>query len=139
MQFAHFKFDPNTDWAKACWLVHRVRPASSVNPRAGRIRQRSRVEIDPGCRPPLPCARRSTSSTSPRDRTIYGQKDQGTSFIAMEYRRAARSTRSSAPQTLGYEECLRIALQVRHPRLSRQFRPSRPKPANIMVQDDGTR
>ena len=146
MRFAHFQFDP----ADATSLGEKAVRARSSAQRtlawAGPWRSRSCVRTWSSIRSAKERFEREAKHTSnlahPNIATVfeYGQ-DRGTSFIAMEYLEGRTLDVILKDHTLGYEEGLRIALQMTsalglvHERglIHRDL-----KPANVMVMGDGT-
>jgi serine/threonine protein kinase/Flp pilus assembly protein TadD len=144
MQFAHFKFDPETDRLGEGPLAEVYRAVDLQLGRTVALKiLRAHAEIDPAADHRfLREAKHTSNLLHPAIATIYEYgKDQGTSFIAMEYLQGRTLDKIIKEQTLGYEECLRIALQVssalalvhKSALIHRDL-----KPGNIMVQDDGT-
>ncbi len=143
MRFAHFEFDPE---------VHRLGegPQSevfrAVDTRLSRTVAlkilRPHVEFDPQAKERFEREAKHTSNLAhPNIATIYeyGQ-DRGTSYIAMEYLEGRTLDKILKDRRLGYEEGIRIALQVTealglvHERglIHRDL-----KPGNVMVMADG--
>jgi tetratricopeptide (TPR) repeat protein/predicted Ser/Thr protein kinase len=143
MQFAHFEFDPASDRLGEGPLSEVYK---AVDLRLGRTVAlkilRAHAEIDPQADRRFHREARHTSAlTHPNIATVYEYgKDQGTSFIAMEYLQGRTLDQIIKDQTLGYEESLRIGLQVtealavvhKHGLIHRDL-----KPGNVMVLDDG--
>lgn len=144
MLFAHFEFDPEADRLGEGPLSEVYR---AVDQRLGRTVAlkvlRAHAEIDPAADTRFHReAKHASNLQHPNIATVYeyGQ-DQNTSFIAMEYLEGRTIDLILKDQSLGYEECLRIALQVtsaltqvhKAGLIHRDL-----KPANIMVLDDGT-
>ncbi len=144
MRFANFEFDPQADRLGEG-------PSSEVyratDTRLGRTVAlkilRPHVEFDPQARERFEREAKHTSHLAhPNIATVYEYgEDRGTSFIAMEYLEGRTLDTIIKDHTLGFEEGLRIALQVSsaltlvHERglIHRDL-----KPANVMVMDDGT-
>ncbi len=143
MRLAHFQFDPKTDRLGEG-------PSSevfqAVDTRLGRTVAlkilRPHVEFDPQAKERFEREAKHTSNLAhPNIATIYeyGQ-DKNTSFIAMEHLEGRTLDRVLKDHRLGYEEGMRIALQVGsaialvHERglIHRDL-----KPANVMVMGDG--
>jgi serine/threonine protein kinase/Flp pilus assembly protein TadD len=144
MQFAHFQFDPETDRLGEGPLSEVYRAVDLQLGRTVALKiLRAHAEIDPAADHRfLREAKHTSNLAHPNIATIYEYgKDQGTSFIAMEFLQGRPLDKIIKEQSLGYEECMRIALQVtlalslvhRSHLIHRDL-----KPANIMVQDDGT-
>jgi tetratricopeptide (TPR) repeat protein/predicted Ser/Thr protein kinase len=144
MQFAHFQFDPETDRLGEGPLSEVYRAVDLQLGRTVALKiLRAHVEIDPAADHRfLREAKHTSNLAHPAIATIYEYgKDQGTSYIAMEYLQGRTLDKIIKEQTLGYEECMRIALQVtsalnlvhKSGLIHRDL-----KPGNIMVQDDGT-
>jgi serine/threonine protein kinase/Flp pilus assembly protein TadD len=143
MRFAHFSFDPETDRLGEGPLSEVYRAVDEKLNRTVALKiLRSHAEIDPQADTRFQREAQHTSSLQhPNIATIYeyGQ-DHGTAFIAMEYLQGRTLDKMAKDQTLGYEECLRIALQLtsaltlvhKSGLIHRDL-----KPANILVQDDG--
>ena len=143
MRLAHFQFDPKTDRLGEG-------PSSevfqAVDTRLGRTVAlkilRPHIEFDPQAKERFEREAKHTSNLAhPNIATIYeyGQ-DKNTSFIAMEHLEGRTLDRVLKDHRLGYEEGMRIALQVGsaialvHERglIHRDL-----KPANVMVMGDG--
>ena len=144
MQFAHFEFDSEADRLGEGALSEVYRAVDEHLGRTVALKiLRAHVEIDPAADQRFHREAKHTSSLQhPNIATIYEYgRDQGTSFIAMEYLEGRTLDKILRDQTLGYEECLRIALQVaaalahvhKHGLIHRDL-----KPGNIMVLDDGS-
>jgi len=143
MQFAHFEFDPDADKLGEGPLSEVYKAVDQTLGRTVALKiLRAHAEIDPQADRRFHREARHTSSlTHPNIATVfeYG-KDQGTSFIAMEYLHGRTLDAIIKDQTLGYEEGLRIGLQVtealalvhKHGLIHRDL-----KPGNLMVMDDG--
>ena len=144
MQFAHFQFNPETDRLGEGPLSEVYK---AVDQRLGRTVAlkilRAHAEIDPEADTRfLNEAKHNSNLIHPNIATIY-EYDQveGTSFIAMEYLEGRTLDKIISNQTLGYEECLRIAHQVTSALVlvhSRGLIHRDLKPGNIMVLNDGT-
>ena len=143
MRFAHFQFNPETDRLGEGPLseVYKAKDVKLGRTVALKI-LRSHAEIDPQADTRfLREAKHTSSLDHPNITTIYeyGQ-DQGTSFIAMEFLEGQTIDKIIKEQQLGYEECVRIALQLtdalslvhRHNLIHRDL-----KPGNILLQHDG--
>ena len=144
MQFAHFEFDPDQDLLGEGPLseVYKARDT-----RLGRIVAlkilRAHAEIDPAADQRFHREAQHTSQLEHENiATVYEYgRDQGTSYIALEYLEGRTLDKILKEQTLGYEECLRIAAQLTsalaavHQRglIHRDL-----KPGNLMVRDNGT-
>ena len=144
MRFAHFEFDPE---ANRLGEGPQSEVFRAVDTRLGRTVAlkilRPHVEFDPQAKERFEREAKHTSNLAhPNIATVfeYGQ-DRGTSFIAMEYLEGRTLDRVLKDRRLGYEEGIRIALQVTealalvHERglIHRDL-----KPANVMVMGDGT-
>ncbi|QDU66284.1 protein kinase domain-containing protein [Engelhardtia mirabilis] len=144
MKFGNFEFEPETDRLGEGPQSEVFR---AVDARLGRTVAlkilRPHVEFDPEAVTRFEREAKHTSALEhPNIATIYeyGQ-DRGTSYIVMEYLEGRALDRVLADRTLGYEEGLRVALQVGdalelvHKRglIHRDL-----KPANIMLLADGT-
>ena len=118
MRFAHFTFDPETDRLGEGPLSEVYRAVDEKLNRTVALKiLRSHAEIDPQADTRFQREAQHTSSLQhPNIATIYeyGQ-DHGTAFIAMEYLQGRTLDKMAKDQTLGYEECLRIALQLTMP------------------------
>jgi len=144
MHFANFEFDPAEDrlGEGPQSEVYKARDTRLGRTVALKI-LRPHVEFDPQAKERFEREAKHTSNLAhPNIATVYeyGQ-DRGTSFIVMEYLEGRTLDRMLKARLLGYEEGIRIALQVTsalslvHQRglIHRDL-----KPANIMVQGDGT-
>ncbi len=143
MRFAHFQFDPEKDRLGEGPSSEVFR---AVDTRLGRTVAlkilRPHVEFDPQATERFEREAKHTSNLAhPNIATVYEYgKDRGTSFIAMEYLEGRTLDQILKDHVLGYEEGLRIMLQVTsalglvHERglIHRDL-----KPANIMVLPDG--
>ncbi len=143
MRFSHFEFDPENDRLGEG-------PQSEVfratDMRLGRTVAlkilRPHIEFDPSAKERFEREAKHTSNLAhPNIATIYDYgQDRGTSYIVMEFLAGRTLDRIIKDRPLGYEEGLRIALQVTsalglvHERglIHRDL-----KPANIMVASDG--
>lgn len=144
MRFAHFQFDPEKDRLGEGPSSEVFR---AVDARLGRTVAlkilRPHVEFDPQATERFEREAKHTSNLAhPNIATVYEYgKDRGTSYIAMEYLEGRTLDTIIKDHTLGYEEGLRIMLQVTdalglvHERglIHRDL-----KPANVMVLPDGT-
>ncbi|MEW6072197.1 MAG: serine/threonine-protein kinase [Planctomycetota bacterium] len=143
MRFAHFEFDPEADRLGEGPQSEVFR---AVDQKLGRTVAlkilRPHVEFDPQAKERFEREAKHTSHLAhPNIATIYeyGQ-DRGTSYIAMEFLEGRTLDRILKDRRLGYEEGIRIALQVTealalvHERglIHRDL-----KPANVMVMADG--
>jgi len=143
MRFSHFEFDPATDKLGEGPQSEVYRATDSRLGRTVALKiLRPHVEFDPSAKERFEREAKHTSNLAhPNIATIfdYGQ-DRGTSYIVMEYLEGRTLDRILKERPLGYEEGLRIALQVTsalslvHQRglIHRDL-----KPANIMVMPDG--
>lgn len=144
MDLAHFQFDPETDRLGEGPLSEVYKAVDTTLGRTVALKiLRAHAEIDPAADLRFHREAQHTSALEhPNIATIYeyGQAG-GTSFIAMEYLRGRTLDKVIKDQQLGYEECMRIALQLTealaivhgHHLIHRDL-----KPANILLQDDGT-
>ncbi|MFT7668872.1 MAG: serine/threonine protein kinase/Flp pilus assembly protein TadD [Planctomycetota bacterium] len=143
MLFAHFEFNPETDRLGEGPLSEVYR---AVDQRLGRTVAlkilRAHAEIDPAADTRF--HREAKHASNLQHESIatvyeYGQA-QNTSFIAMEYLEGRTLDAIIKDQTLGFEECRRIALELtsalahvhKNGLIHRDL-----KPGNIMVLDDG--
>ncbi len=143
MRFAHFEFDPEKDRLGEGPLSEVYRAVDTKLGRTVALKiLRAHAEIDPKSDQRFHREAKHTSKLDhPHIATIfeYDQFD-GTSYIAMEYLEGRTLDKIIKDQTLGFEECLRIAsqlcaaLKVVHEGglIHRDL-----KPANILLQDDG--
>ena len=143
MKFAHFEFDPDQDRLGEGPLSEVYRAVDTKLGRTVALKiLRAHAEIDPQSDRRFHREAKHTSKLDhPHIATIF-EYDQfeGTSYIAMEYLEGRTLDRIIKDQTLGFEECLRIAtqlcsaLEVVHQGglIHRDL-----KPANILLQDDG--
>ena len=144
MKFTHFEFDPENDRLGEGPQSEVFR---AVDTRLGRTVAlkilRPHIEFDPQATERFEREAKHTSNLAhPNIATIYeyGQ-DRSTSYIAMEYLEGRTLDKIVKDRALGYEEGVRIALQVTsalalvHKRglIHRDL-----KPANIMVLEDGS-
>lgn len=144
MDLAHFQFDPETDRLGEGPLSEVYKAVDTTLGRTVALKVlRAHAEIDPAADLRFHREAKHTSALEhPNIATIYeyGQAE-GTSFIAMEYLQGRTLDKVIKGQLLGYEECLRIALQLTealavvhgHHLIHRDL-----KPANMLLQDDGT-
>ncbi|MEM6675307.1 MAG: protein kinase [Planctomycetota bacterium] len=143
MRFAHFDFDPETDRLGEGPLSEVYRAVDTKLGRTVALKiLRAHAEIDPQADRRFHREAKHTSKLDhPHIATIFEyDRFEGTSYIAMEYLEGRTLDKIIKDQTLGYEECLRIALQlcvaleVVHSGglIHRDL-----KPANILLQDDG--
>lgn len=144
MHFAHFEFDPQRDLLGEGPLSEVYK---AVDTRLGRTVAlkilRAHAEIDPAADQRFHREAKHTSQLEhPNIATVYEYgKDQGTSYIALEYLEGRTLDKILKEQTLGFEECLRIGVQVtaalaavhKNGLIHRDL-----KPGNLMVRDDGT-
>jgi hypothetical protein len=115
MRLAHFQFDPETDRLGEGPLSEVYKAVDLQLGRTVALKVlRPHAEIDPQADTRFHREARHTSALEhPNITTIYEYgHDQGTSFIAMEYLRGRTLDKIIKDQSLGYEECLRIALQL---------------------------
>lgn len=144
MQFAHFEFDPKKDKLGEGPLSEVYKAVDLQLGRTVALKiLRAHVEIDPAADHRfLREAKHTSNLAHPNIATIYEYgRDQNTSFIVMELLQGQTLDKIIKEQTLGYEECLRIALAVtnaltlvhRSGLIHRDL-----KPGNIMVQEDGS-
>ncbi|MDP6538829.1 MAG: serine/threonine-protein kinase [Planctomycetota bacterium] len=143
MRFAHFEFDPERDRLGEGPLseVYKATDVELGRTVALKI-LRAHAEIDPKADERFHREARHASNLSDENiATVfeYG-KDQGTSFIVMEYLAGRTLDKVLKDQLLGYEECRKIATQTTSALktvhasgvIHRDL-----KPANIMLLDDG--
>jgi serine/threonine protein kinase/Flp pilus assembly protein TadD len=144
MQFAHFEFDPKKDKLGEGPLSEVYKAVDLLLGRTVALKiLRAHVEIDPAADHRfLREAKHTSNLAHPSIATIYEYgRDQNTSYIAMEFLQGRTLDKIIKEQTLGYDECLRIALAVTDALklVHKQHLIHRDlKPGNIMVQDDGT-
>lgn len=143
MRFAHFDFDPETDRLGEGPLSEVYRAVDTKLGRTVALKiLRAHAEIDPQADKRFHREAKHTSKLDhPHIATIFEyDRFEGTSYIAMEYLEGRTLDRIIKDQTLGYEECLRVALQLcaalevvhQGELIHRDL-----KPANILLQDDG--
>jgi len=142
-QFAHFKFDPVAHKLGEGPLSEVYRAKDTVLERTVALKiLRNNAEIDPKADTRFEREARHASRIShPNITTIYEYgKAQNTSYIAMEFLEGRTLDKILKQQSLGYEEGVRIALQVsdalaavhKDGMIHRDL-----KPANIMLLPDG--
>ena len=143
MQFAHFEFDPETDRLGEGPLSEVFKAVDRQLDRTVALKVlRAHAEIDPAADQRFHReAKHASNLQHPNITTIYeyGQA-QNTAFIAMEYLEGRTLDKILKERKLGFEECLRIAIQVTKALdkvhesglIHRDL-----KPGNIMVLDDG--
>ncbi len=143
MKFAHFEFEPEKDRLGEGPLSEVYRAVDTKLGRTVALKiLRAHAEIDPESDQRFHREAKHTSKLDhPHIATIfdYDQFD-GTSYIAMEYLEGRTLDKIIKDQSLGFEECLRVAsqlcaaLEVVHNGglIHRDL-----KPANILLQDDG--
>ncbi|MEM1449419.1 MAG: protein kinase [Planctomycetota bacterium] len=143
MRFAHFDFDPETDRLGEGPLSEVYRAVDTKLGRTVALKiLRAHAEIDPQADRRFHREAKHTSKLEhPHIATIFEyDRFEGTSYIAMEYLEGRTLDKIIKDQNLGYEECLRVALQLcvalevvhRGELIHRDL-----KPANILLQDDG--
>ena len=143
MQFAHFEFDPQRDKLGEGPLSEVYKAVDLQLGRTVALKiLRAHAEIDPAADHRFLREAKHTSNLAHESiATIYEYgRDHNTSYIAMEFLQGRTLDKIIKDQTLGYEECLRIALAVTNALalVHRQGLIHRDlKPGNIMVQDDG--
>ena len=144
MRFAHFEFDPDVDRLGEGPLSEVYKAVDLQLGRTVALKiLRAHAEIDPQADTRfLREAKHTSSLDHPNIATIYEYgRDQGTSFIAMEFLQGRTLDKIIPDRSLGYEECLRIAVQVtsalstvhKSNLIHRDL-----KPGNILLQDDGS-
>ncbi len=144
MQFSHFQFNPDTDRLGEGPLSEVYRAVDLQLGRTVALKiLRAHAEIDPQADHRfLREAKHTSNLQHPNIATIYEYgKAEGTSYIAMEYLQGRTLDKILKDQQLGFEECVRILVQVtaaldlvhRSGLVHRDL-----KPANVMVVDDGT-
>ncbi len=146
MEIAHFKFDPERDKLGEGPLSEVYKAVDSNLGRTVALKiLRPHVEIDPDADARFHQEAKKTSVLAHENiATIfeYGRDHvRNTSYIALEFLQGRPLDKILKEQTLGYEECLRIMLQVTSALTlvhSQGIIHRDLKPANIMVQDDGT-
>jgi len=143
MRFAHFEFDPTNDRLGEGPLseVYRAIDVDLGRTVALKI-LRPHAEIDPASDVRFKREAQHTSLLKhPNIATIYEcGKDNGTSYIAMEFLEGRTLDTILKERQLGYEECLRIARAItsalalvhKSGLIHRDL-----KPGNVMVLDDG--
>jgi serine/threonine protein kinase/tetratricopeptide (TPR) repeat protein len=144
MEFAHFQFDPETDRLGEGPLSEVYRAVDQQLGRTVALKiLRAHAEIDPAADQRFHReAKHASNLQHPKIATIYeyGQA-RNTAFIAMEFLDGRTLDKILKERKLGYDECLRIALQVteaiEHVHKSGLIHRDL-KPGNIMVLDDGT-
>ena len=115
MRFAHFDFDPETDRLGEGPLSEVYRAVDTKLGRTVALKiLRAHAEIDPEADERFQREAKNTSKLDhPHIATIFEyDRFEGTSYIAMEYLEGRTLDKIIKDQTLGYEECLRIALQL---------------------------
>src|SRR5262245_44794200 len=143
MQFSHFQFDPDVDRLGEGPLSEVYRAVDQQLGRTVALKiLRAHAEIDPQADRRFQREARHTSNLAhPNIATIYEYgRAEGTSYIAMEYLQGRTLDHILKDRTLGFEECVRILLQVtaalevvhRAGMVHRDL-----KPGNVMVLDDG--
>ncbi len=146
MQFAHFKFDPETDQLGEGPLSEVYRAVDMDLERTVALKVlRSHAEIDPKADTRFQREAKHASNLShPNIATIYEYRAASgptPAYIAMEFLQGRTLDKILKEQTLGYEEGLGIALQVADAlaAVHRSGITHRDlKPANIMVLEDGS-
>lgn len=144
MRFSHFEFDPEKDRLGEGPQSEVYRATDTRLGRTVALKiLRPHVEFDPSAKERFEREAKHTSNLAhPNIATIYDYgEDRGTSYIVMEFLGGRTLDRLIKDRPLGYEEGLRLALQVTsalglvHERglIHRDL-----KPANIMVMEDGT-
>ncbi len=143
-EFAHFRFDPAADKLGEGPLSEVYRARDTVLDRKVALKiLRNNAEIDPKADTRFEREARHASKVShPNITTVYEfGKAQNTSYIAMEFLEGRTLDKVLKQQSIGYEEGVRIALQVsdalaalhKNGMIHRDL-----KPANIMLLQDGT-
>lgn len=143
MRFAHFEFDPDTDRLGEGPLSEVYRAVDTKLGRTVALKiLRQHAEIDPQADQRFHREAKHTSKLEhPHIATIFEyDRFEGTSYIAMEYLEGRTLEKIIKEQKLGYEECLRVALQLctalevvhKGHLIHRDL-----KPANILLKDDG--
>lgn len=143
-QFAHFRFDPVAHKLGEGPLSEVYKARDTVLDRVVALKiLRNNAEIDPKADTRFEReARHASRVNHPNITTIYEYgKAQNTSYIAMEFLEGRTLDKILKQQSLGYEEGVRIALQVsdalaalhKEGLIHRDL-----KPANIMVVADGS-
>ena len=143
MRFAHFQFDPETDRLGEGPLseVYMAQDLELGRTVALKI-LRAHAEIDPQADLRFMREAQRTSNLNHKHiTTIYEYAEcDGTSFIAMEYLEGQTLDKIIKSQSLGYEECVRIALQLTEALRvvhDAQLIHRDLKPGNILLQEDG--
>ena len=143
MRFAHFQFNPETDRLGEGPLseVYRAQDLELGRTVALKI-LRAHAEIDPQADLRFKREAQRTSNLNHKHiTTIYEYAEfDGTSFIAMEYLEGQTLDKIIKSQSLGYEECVRIALQLTEALKvvhDAQLIHRDLKPGNILLQEDG--
>ncbi|TDJ66966.1 MAG: serine/threonine protein kinase [Planctomycetota bacterium] len=144
MEFAHFRFDPETDRLGEGPLSEVYRAVDSKLGRTVALKiLRAHAEIDPQADKRFEREAKHTSNIKhPNIATIY-EYDQfeGTSYIAMEFLQGRTLDKIIKDKTLGFGECVRIAIQLTDAlmHVHKQHLIHRDlKPGNIILQDDGS-
>jgi serine/threonine protein kinase/Flp pilus assembly protein TadD len=143
MKFAHFEFNPETDRLGEGPLseVYKAKDTTLGRTVALKI-LRAHAEIDPAADQRFHREAKHASNLQHANiATIYEYgKEQDTAYIAMEYLEGRTLDLILKDQTLGYDECIRIAGQVtaalEHVHKAELIHRDL-KPANIMVMDNG--
>ena len=144
MRFAHFEFDPENDRLGEGPLSEVYRAVDVELGRTVALKiLRPHAEIDPASDVRFKREAQHTSLLKhPNIATIYEcGKDQGTSYIAMEFLEGRTLDTILKERQLGYEECMRIARAItsalalvhKSGLIHRDL-----KPGNVMVLDDGS-
>ena len=144
MRFSHFEFDPENDRLGEGPLSEVYRAVDVELGRTVALKiLRPHAEIDPASDVRFKREAQHTSLLKhPNIATIYEcGKDQGTSYIAMEFLEGRTLDTILKERQLGYEECMRIARAItsalalvhKSGLIHRDL-----KPGNVMVLDDGT-
>jgi len=143
MQFAHFEFDPETDRLGEGPLSEVFKAVDRQLDRTVALKVlRAHAEIDPAADQRFHReAKHASNLQHPNITTIYEYGHaQNTAFIAMEFLEGRTLDKILKERKLGFEECLRIAIQVTKA-LSKVHESGLIhrdlKPGNIMVLDDG--
>lgn len=143
MEFAHFEFNPETDRLGEGPLSEVYKATDKRLDRTVALKVlRAHAEIDPAADQRFHREAKHASNVQHENIAIiyeYGEA-HNTAYIAMEYLAGRTLDKIIKDQTIGYEECLRIASQVTtalvhvhdHKLIHRDL-----KPANIMVLEDG--
>ncbi len=145
MRFGHFHFDPETDRLGEGPLSEVYKAVDLELGRTVALKiLRAHAEIDPQAdqRFQREATHAAKLEKHPNIATIYEYgHEQGTSFIAMEYLQGRTLDKIIKDQQLGYEECLRIAIQVTSALKSvheQNLIHRDLKPGNILLEDDGS-